>query len=493
MIRVPRLSWSLWPDSVVGRTALVLVSALLLTAGASVVLFESQRQQALEAIGGRNAAERVAALVSLAEQTQPDLRLATLRSLDTPRFRVGWGEQPVVVEEEEFGFAAFVRSTLLTGLNGREIRVSARPGPIVGGPATGLFGRSPSDGPRPSELPPPPPDGIGPPPGGDGPPPFGFKPHPHRVIGPALRISVRLSDQSWLNVLAPLDPGDPLWRPRFVAPLLFGLVLLTLAALVAVRRAARPFASFAAAAERLGVDVNAPPMPESGPREVRRAAHAFNVMQDRIVRFVQDRTQMLAAISHDLKTPITRLRLRAEFIEDDDQRARMLADLDEMEQMIAATLAFARDDAASEPRLKLDLAAMVQGMVEDMQDLGHACAYEGAEALVINGRPVALKRAIANLIDNAVKYGGCARVGLTDRGATVCLTIDDDGPGIPEAAFERVFAPFVRLETSRSRATGGTGLGLAVARAAALAHGGTIALANRAGGGLRVTFTLPRP
>ena len=200
---------------------------------------------------------------------------------------------------------------------------------------------------------------------------------------------------------------------------------------------------------------------------------------------------MLAAISHDLKTPITRLRLRAEFIDDDDQRGRMLADLDEMEQMIAATLAFARDDAASEPRLKLDLAAMVQGMVEDMQDLGADCSYDGPEALVIKGRPVALKRAITNLIDNAVKYGGGARVGLADREGVVRLIIDDDGPGIPEAAFERVFAPFVRLETSRSRATGGTGLGLAVARAAALAHGGAIALANRPGGGLRVTFTLP--
>jgi signal transduction histidine kinase len=262
--------------------------------------------------------------------------------------------------------------------------------------------------------------------------------------------------------------------------------------LVAVRRATQPFATFASAAERLGVDVNAPPLSESGPREVRRAAHAFNVMQGRIRRFVHDRTQMLAAISHDLKTPITRLRLRAEFVEDDDQRARMLADLAEMEQMIAATLAFARDDAASEPRLRLDLAAMVQGMVEDFQDLGAPCAYDGPEALVISGRPVALKRAIANLIDNAVKYGGVARVGLTEQGATVRLTIDDDGPGIPEEAFERVFAPFVRLETSRSRATGGTGLGLAVARAAALAHGGAITLANRPEGGLRVTFTLPR-
>lgn len=485
-----------WPDTVLGRTALVLVLALILSVGSAVLLFESQRQEALEAIGGRNAAERVGGLVAIAEQTEPDRRHVTLRRLDTPRFRVGWGTRPVVENDESFGLAAFVRDTLKTGLEGREIRVSSRPGP-VGGPDTGIFGRfgrgREDDRPPPDAEPPLPP-GEGPtfaPPGSEPqrPPNLG---RPHHMIGPALRISVRLDDGSWLNVLAPLDPGISLWRPRFVAPLLLGLVLVTLAALVAVRKATLPFAVFAAAAERLGVDVGAPPMAVTGPREVRRAAHAFNVMQDRIVRFVQDRTQMLAAISHDLKTPITRLRLRAEFIEDDEQRAKMLVDLAEMEQMIASTLAFARDDAASEPRQRLDLAAMVQGMLEDMEDMDIACSYTGPDSLVIAARPVALKRAIANLLDNAVKYGGRAGVGLASGGGDIRLTIEDDGPGIPEDSRERVFAPFFRLESSRSRDTGGTGLGLAVARAAIRAHGGDITLANRSEGGLRVTLCLPQ-
>jgi len=490
----PVRRWLPWPDTVLGRTALVLVLALLLSVATAVLLFESQRREALEAIGGRNAAERVGGLVAIAEQTEPDRRHGTLRRLDTPRFRVGWGTRPVVENDESFGLAAFVRDTLQAGLGGREIRVSARPGP-VGDPATGMFGRGGRG--RDGDRPPPEPDPSLPP-GAEpslssepfGPPPsFG---RPHHMIGPALRISVRLDDGSWLNVLAPLDPGTSLWRPRFVAPLLLGLVLVTLAALIAVRKATLPFAVFAAAAERLGVDVGAPPLAVNGPREVRRAAHAFNVMQDRIVRFVQDRTQMLAAISHDLKTPITRLRLRAEFIEDDEQRAKMLADLAEMEQMIAATLAFARDDAASEPRQRLDLAAMVQGMLEDMEDMGIACSFDGPDSLVIAARPVALKRAIANLLDNAVKYGGRAGVGLTADGEEIRLTIEDDGPGIPADSSERVFAPFVRLETSRSRDTGGTGLGLAVARAAIRAHGGDIALANRPEGGLRVTVSLPQ-
>jgi signal transduction histidine kinase len=225
---------------------------------------------------------------------------------------------------------------------------------------------------------------------------------------------------------------------------------------------------------------------------VRKAAVAFNVMQGRIRRFVEDRTQMLAAISHDLRTPITRLRLRAEFVDDDEQRAKMLADLEEMEGMIAATLAFARDDAAREPRVRVDVASLVQGLVEDMAAAGGAASYTGPDTLVAEARPSALKRAVANLVDNGAKYGGAVRAYLSESPDEVVVTLDDDGPGIPEADHERVFAPFVRLETSRSRDTGGTGLGLAVARAAARAHGGDIRLANRPEGGLRVTLTLPK-
>jgi signal transduction histidine kinase len=311
---------------------------------------------------------------------------------------------------------------------------------------------------------------------------FGF------VHGPALRISVRLGDDSWLNVIAPMDGGETMWQPRFLGLLLTALAIVTGVALWAVGRAARPFATFAAAAERLGTDVAAPPLSETGPREIRATAHAFNVMQGRIRRFVEDRTQMLAAISHDLRTPITRMRLRAEFVEDDEQRAKMLADLEEMEHMIAATLAFARDDATREERRPVDVAALVQGLAEDM-----GVGYDGPDSVVLPAGAMALKRLVANLLDNARKYGGTARARLAADAAQVVLTIDDDGPGIPESEFERVFAPFVRLEGSRNRQTGGTGLGLSVARAAARAHGGDIVLANRPEGGLRVQLVLPRP
>jgi signal transduction histidine kinase len=264
-----------------------------------------------------------------------------------------------------------------------------------------------------------------------------------------------------------------------------------------VRRAARPLGALAVAAERLGTDIAAPPIAEKGPREVRLALHAFNEMQGRLQRVVHDRTQMLAAISHDLRTPITRMKLRAELVEDLEQRAKMIADLDEMEAMVAATLSFARDDPAREPLIRLDLAALLQSLCADAVACGAEVRYEGPARLVFTGRATALKRAFANLIDNAVKYGGACRVTAmeaataTEKNGVVVVTVEDDGPGIPETERERVFEPFYRIETSRSRATGGVGLGLSVVRGAVRAHGGDITLANRPEGGLRATVTLP--
>jgi signal transduction histidine kinase len=248
---------------------------------------------------------------------------------------------------------------------------------------------------------------------------------------------------------------------------------------------------FTSAADRLGLDMNAPPLTEEGPREVRQASHAFNNMQRRLQRFVRDRTQMLAAISHDLRTPITRLKLRAELIEDEQQQKKMLSDLDEMEAMIAATLSFARDEFAHEPRAALDLAALLQTVCDEAADAADAASYDGPARFAFTGRPTALKRAFANLIDNAVKYGAAARVALTVAQGTVSVAIDDDGPGIAEAEFDRVFDPFYRIESSRSRETGGVGLGLAVVRSVVRGHGGDITLANRPEGGLRATVVLP--
>jgi signal transduction histidine kinase len=260
---------------------------------------------------------------------------------------------------------------------------------------------------------------------------------------------------------------------------------------IVVYHVVAPLRTFASAAQGLGMDVNSPPLLESGPREVRRATHAFNEMQRRIRRFVEDRTQMLAAISHDLRTPIMRLRLRAEVIDDEDERERALADLDDMERMIASTLSFAHDDAAVEARETVDLVALVQRVCDSIEDAGLPVEFEGEGRVAYACRPGALRRALSNLIENAARYGERARVELLADERRIVVRIDDDGPGIPEDQIESVFQPFRRLDASRSRETGGTGLGLTVARTIVRAHGGDVRLANRPEGGLRVEVSLP--
>ena len=200
---------------------------------------------------------------------------------------------------------------------------------------------------------------------------------------------------------------------------------------------------------------------------------------------------MIAAIAHDLGTPITRLRLRAEYVEDEEQHKKMLADLHEMEEMIAATLAFARDDGASEPREIFDLNSLLQSICDDISDSGYTVEFLPGGRLPYAFRLVALRRAFTNLLNNAVTYGEKAHLSVEDRSDAIVVRIDDDGPGIPEELHEEVFKPFRRLETSRSRETGGTGLGLTVARTIIRAHGGDIVLSNRTEGGLRVEVTLP--
>lgn len=311
-------------------------------------------------------------------------------------------------------------------------------------------------------------------------------------------VSFRFPDTGWLNLRVELLPPRPWHSETFL--IAFALMTLTAAALTlwAVRRLTRPVRDLAAAADRLGRDVNATPLPENGPTEVATAARAFNTMAERIRRFVGDRTQMIAAIGHDLKTPITRLKLRAELLDDDEQRRKILADLDEMEAMIGATLTFARDDAAAEPSVAVDLAALCRTVLDEAADaapeLAEAITYAGPEHLTVRARSVAMKRALANLVGNALAYGGAARLTLAPAGAAagqIRITIEDDGPGVPEYELEGVFQPFRRLEGSRNRETGGTGLGLPIARNILRAHGGDVVLRNRSAGGLAAVATLP--
>jgi signal transduction histidine kinase len=309
-------------------------------------------------------------------------------------------------------------------------------------------------------------------------------------------VAMRLPDGEWLNVTARLEPLRPWHSPTFLVAFVLMTAVAGLLTLWAVRRLTAPVRVLAEAAETLGRDVNAPPLPEDGPAEVAVAAVAFNTMASRIRRFVQDRTELLTAIGHDLRTPITRLKLRCEFVEDDEQRGKMLADLEELEAMVSATLAFGRDAQSAEPVSPLDLAELLRTILDETGDAwpdkADTLRYEGPTHYTIRARSLAMKRALTNLVVNAVAYGGSARFRLlppVDRILTIEL--EDDGPGIPPGELERVFEPFHRGEPSRNRETGGVGLGLPIARNIFRAHGGDVALANRPTGGLRATVTLP--
>ena len=330
--------------------------------------------------------------------------------------------------------------------------------------------------------------------------PGALRPHEIRMFGGPfwrqLIVSLRLPEGGWLNVTLHVTPPSPWLTPD----LLVAFVLMTLAAALltvwAVRRLTAPVATLAKAAEALGRDVNAPPLPEDGPLEVATAAAAFNTMAARIRRFVQDRTEMLTAIGHDLRTPITRLKLRAEFMEDDEQRRKMLLDLEELEAMVSATLAFGRDAKSTEPVSPLDLPELLRTILDEATDawpdMADKVGYEGLSHLTVRARPLALKRALANLVANAVHYGGSARVRLTPPAAgSLVIEIEDSGPGIAPQELDRVFEPFHRVEPSRNRETGGVGLGLPIARNILRAHGGDVSLMNRPTGGLRAVVTLP--
>jgi signal transduction histidine kinase len=307
-----------------------------------------------------------------------------------------------------------------------------------------------------------------------------------------LQVGIPLADGQWLSFATELPASGPAYSARFLLSMGVMSLIILAVSVWAVRRVTAPLGSLAAAAERLGNDVNAPPLPETGTIETQAAARAFNGMQTRLRNLIENRTRLLAAISHDLRTPLTLLRLRTETVENKEERDKMLATIAEMDSLIGTTLQFARDDSASEPRKQVDLTALVHSVVDEMTDAGLPVRMQPSAPILYQCQPAALKRAVRNLLDNAVKYGkaGSADIGMT--AGAVEIDIDDEGPGIPEAELSRVLEPFCTLEESRSRETGGVGLGLAITHSIVQAHGGKLTLRNRPGGGLRASIVLPR-
>lgn len=469
----------LWPDTLTGRTLLVMLAGIVLSNGIGIAIFSGERLDLLTSARGHRLAERVSAAARLMDETPPEQRPRVVRRLRRPGLRIFWSSDPLTGDGPADLQTRLVRAALSDQLEDAQtdrLRLSLAP--------LQDYRRLPATE-------------------------FGGKPRHQRRKAAERREreenpdssknillgAYRLADGSWLNFATPLAAFRPFWMtPIFLAIIVTTSIVLAIS-IWAIRRAIQPLSMFAGAAERLGLDVNAPPLSEGGPREVRRASHAFNEMQGRLQSLVRDRTQMLAAISHDLRTPITRLRLRAELIDDGEQKEKMLSDLDEIQSMIAATLVFARDDFAEEQQRTFDLAVLLRNICDEFQDLGSIVAFEGPAHANALGRPMALKRAFSNLIENAVKYGGAGTVSLSLRleDRSFAVFIVDSGPGLADADRERVFEPFYRVEASRSRETGGVGLGLPIARSIIRGHGGDVSLSNRTEGGMCASVVLPIP
>jgi signal transduction histidine kinase len=274
--------------------------------------------------------------------------------------------------------------------------------------------------------------------------------------------------------------------------LLFAIISVTLLGLWAARALTAPLSSFAKAAESFSLNGATAPLPERGPEEIRSVAKAFNRMRERITALIDDRTKMLAAISHDLRTPITRMRLRSEFIEDDGHRSRMLHDLDQMRSMLESVLSFLRNDRKLESMTLVDIATTLQLVTDQFADMGHKVAYDGPEHAMATVRPDDLHRSITNLVENAVRFGTEAAIRLRMSSDIVTIDIEDDGPGISDARKDVVLEPFVRGDDARNMdEAAGFGLGLSIAHAIVLAHGGELSLNDRQPHGLMVRIQLP--
>jgi signal transduction histidine kinase len=309
----------------------------------------------------------------------------------------------------------------------------------------------------------------------------------------ARRLGIVLPDGAMISGNIPPDRGrPPFWGGPWMTTLLFAVISVALLSLWAARALTAPLSSFASAAENFSLDGAAAPLPERGPEEIRSVAKALNRMRERITALIEDRTRMLAAISHDLRTPITRMRLRFEFIEDDAHRSRMLRDLDQMRSMLESVLSFLRNDSKLESMTLVDIATSLQLVADQFADMGHKVAYDGPAHAMVTVRPDDLHRCITNLVENAVRFGVEVTIRLRASPDTVTIDVEDDGPGISDVRKAFMLEPFVRGDDARNMDdAAGFGLGLSIARAIALAHGGALSLHDRQPNGLIVRVRLP--
>ena len=457
----------LWPGTLFGRMALILVIGLVVAQVLSTAIVFQDRQRLQLQTRVARAAQRAADLVRALESLEVTSRAKVINSYSSGRFAVTQltgGERPLEPDpdliDESQNLADLLRQALGSG---RSVTASLE---YVAGNFRDEPGRTATW--RDSQF-------------GDW------------FARPDLAAVVRIGlDHGEFIAIRQLFQGEQKQLLyRMLAELAIRSTIIIALLLLVVRWATRPLSRLADAAEKLGENINRPPLDEVGPAEVTRAARAFNRMQGRLVAFLRERAQALAAMSHDLKTPITRLRLRTELLDDPTLRAKFEKDLIEMEAMVQSTLDFMRDIGHEEKIQPIDVVALLESLEVDFADMGHHVHIAGHVTSPILGKAQALKRCFQNLINNAVNYGQRARITAQQVAGKLRIQVEDDGPGIPEAELERVFEPFYRVESSRNRSSGGTGLGLTIARGIIQDHGGTITCRNQPSGGLMVEVTLP--
>ena len=469
------------------RMVLVLLAGLIVAQLASFAVHWRERGEYMTRAMGMRSAARIADIIELLDSIEPAERAKIVSVFSSPLLRIALDVPPLApqvgdVEKEEqvAQFTAALRRTVVADIG---LVVNAIDAPQRRGPGGPWGGRGPGMEGRMMEGRPPFDGGM--PPGDrgfDGP----------RRFGAAFIVQAKLKDGTLVTFNARSPQENAVLPVQLLMSLGVLLAVVIVVTLIAVRWVTRPLNTLAAAAQSLGEDINRPPLDEGGPLEVSRAARAFNSMQQKLAKFINDRTRIFAAMSHDLKTPITRLRLRTELLDDAELRAKFVKDLAEMEAMVSSALDFMRGVDNKAPTQPVDVNSLLESLVNDARETGGEVALEGEAHSPYPAHAQALKRCIGNLIDNALKYGGKTALAVTDTSAQLTIAVCDEGPGIPAADLERVFEPFYRLEESRNRETGGSGLGLSIARNIARAYGGDVVLKNREGGGLEALVTLPR-
>ena len=449
------------PRSLTAQILLLALTGLVLAQIISVQIYRTERNETLGLVNSRFALLRLVSAVRLLTDTPPELHREILRASRSESLMLRLQDEPLMPEERNRGYELRLRQELNYPEN-LQIYVSAEH-----------------------------PDGL------SSPPPLLSRQrlsmmHGHRPPKDIrLYGAIELGNGQWINFSSLADKAPPGWSPRAVISLLLLAGILALIVAWLLRRVTRPLAQLAQQAEQFGCGQDIPPLEETGPQEVQETLAAFNRMQTRLNRFVQDRTQMLAAISHDLRTPLTSLRLRSEFLPDGEDKQRLQQTLDTMEEMLKATLAFARDDQAAEASRSIDLVSLLQSLCDDYQDAGQPVSCQAEGQLAYTCCPALLRRVLQNLIDNALTYAGSAEVSMARNEGGVQICVRDHGPGIPEADLEQVFQPFVRLDSSRNTDRGSVGLGLAIARTLIHRHGGELSLHNHPQGGLEACIQLP--